>query len=105
MEQRAEPYLGACPGALLPPRPRQFPYLLRPRRQLPATRPRHIHNALPHRSMPMSTHDSDLDPAGDLLARFTSPFGTILADPPWRFSNSTGKIAPEHKRLARYATM
>jgi N6-adenosine-specific RNA methylase IME4 len=32
-------------------------------------------------------------------------FGTILADPPWRFSNSTGKVAPEHKRLGRYGTM
>ena len=34
-----------------------------------------------------------------------SKFGTILADPPWRFQNSTGKMAPEHKRLRRYATM
>jgi len=32
-------------------------------------------------------------------------FGTILADPPWRFTNRTGKMAPEHKRLSRYATM
>ena len=32
-------------------------------------------------------------------------FGTILADPPWRFQNSTGKVAPEHKRLSRYGTM
>lgn len=32
-------------------------------------------------------------------------FKTILADPPWRFLNSTGKIAPEHKRLKRYGTM
>src|SRR4051794_8971829 len=32
-------------------------------------------------------------------------FGTVLADPPWRFSNRTGKVAPEHKRLARYQTM
>lgn len=32
-------------------------------------------------------------------------FGTILADPPWRFQNSTGKVAPEHKRLSRYQTM
>lgn len=32
-------------------------------------------------------------------------FGAILADPPWRFSNRTGKVAPEHKRLARYPTM
>jgi N6-adenosine-specific RNA methylase IME4 len=32
-------------------------------------------------------------------------FGTILADPPWLFNNSTGKVAPEHKRLYRYHTM
>jgi N6-adenosine-specific RNA methylase IME4 len=32
-------------------------------------------------------------------------FSTILADPPWRFSNRTGKVAPEHKRLGRYETM
>lgn len=32
-------------------------------------------------------------------------YGTILADPPWRFSNSTGKMAPEHRRLHRYRTM
>jgi N6-adenosine-specific RNA methylase IME4 len=32
-------------------------------------------------------------------------FGTVLADPPWRFTNRTGKIAPEHRRLSRYDTM
>ena len=32
-------------------------------------------------------------------------FSTILADPPWQFHNRTGKMAPEHKRLSRYATM
>src|SRR6185437_13723744 len=32
-------------------------------------------------------------------------FGTVLADPPWRFANRTGKMAPEHKRLSRYETM
>ena len=32
-------------------------------------------------------------------------FGTILADPPWRFQNKTGKVAPEHRRLSRYGTM
>src|SRR5262245_10099723 len=32
-------------------------------------------------------------------------FGTILIDPPWRFTNRTGKVAPEHRRLSRYATM
>ena len=30
-------------------------------------------------------------------------FGTILADPPWRFVNMTGKVAPGHRRLSRYA--
>src|SRR4051812_47055110 len=32
-------------------------------------------------------------------------FETVLADPPWRFQNRTGKVAPEHVRLARYETM
>jgi N6-adenosine-specific RNA methylase IME4 len=32
-------------------------------------------------------------------------FGAILADPPWRFMNRTGKMAPEHRRLRRYQTM
>jgi N6-adenosine-specific RNA methylase IME4 len=32
-------------------------------------------------------------------------FQTILADPPWQFSNRTGKMAPEHRRLMRYPTM
>lgn len=32
-------------------------------------------------------------------------FGSILVDPPWRFQNRTGKVAPEHQRLRRYTTM
>ncbi|EGV13074.1 SAM-binding domain protein [Actinomyces sp. oral taxon 175 str. F0384] len=32
-------------------------------------------------------------------------FQTVLADPPWRFTNRTGKVAPEHRRLGRYGTM
>ena len=32
-------------------------------------------------------------------------FACVLADPPWQFINRTGKMAPEHKRLNRYATM
>lgn len=32
-------------------------------------------------------------------------FQTLLADPPWRFANRTGKVAPEHRRLDRYDTM
>jgi N6-adenosine-specific RNA methylase IME4 len=45
--------------------------------------------------------------AGEDLKKFcgTKRFSTVLADPPWRFQNSTGKIAPEHRRLSRYGTM
>ena len=44
--------------------------------------------------------------ANDLLAAVGGrKFSTILADPPWRFHNRTGKMAPEHRRLARYSTM
>lgn len=43
--------------------------------------------------------------AEDLLSLGLEQFSTILADPPWRFSNRTGKMAPEHRRLSRYATM
>ena len=35
----------------------------------------------------------------------TRKFKTVLADPPWQFTNRTGKMAPEHKRLNRYSTM
>ena len=41
----------------------------------------------------------------DLLNRVKGHFSTILADPPWRFANRTGKMAPEHQRLLRYPTM
>jgi N6-adenosine-specific RNA methylase IME4 len=45
------------------------------------------------------------DESGLLESVGNKRFGTILIDPPWRFLNKTGKIAPEHKRLARYQTM
>lgn len=45
----------------------------------------------------------ELEPAP--LPRVVGGFSTILADPPWRFSNRTGKVAPEHRRLDRYSTM
>ena len=32
-------------------------------------------------------------------------FSTILINPPWRFDNPTGNLAPEHRRLRRYRTM
>ncbi len=50
-------------------------------------------------------------PNGDMpsseLLRFIDGrrFKTILADPPWRFINRTGKVAPEHRRLSRYGTL
>lgn len=48
-----------------------------------------------------------MNTAADDFARFVAgrKFKTILADPPWQFRNKTGKVAPEHKRLARYATL
>lgn len=45
-----------------------------------------------------------MDPSGPGAPGVTR-YRTILADPPWRFSNRTGKVAPEHQRLARYKTM
>lgn len=32
-------------------------------------------------------------------------YRTIVADPPWQFTNRTGKVGPEHGRLFRYETM
>jgi N6-adenosine-specific RNA methylase IME4 len=48
-----------------------------------------------------------VDAVGHELLSFVGErrFATILADPPWQFVNKTGKMAPEHKRLARYGTM
>ncbi|MEI9893891.1 MAG: MT-A70 family methyltransferase [Chthoniobacter sp.] len=48
---------------------------------------------------------AELNPSEDLMLKAQGPFTTILADPPWRFQNSTGKVAPEHRRLLRYPTM
>lgn len=39
------------------------------------------------------------------LPEIVGGFATVLADPPWRFANRTGKVAPEHRRLDRYSTM
>ncbi len=52
----------------------------------------------------MNVHPTDT--IADLARRVGGKrFHTILADPPWRFTNRTGKVAPEHRRLARYETM
>lgn len=39
------------------------------------------------------------------LPQVVGGFATVLSDPPWRFQNRTGKVAPEHRRLDRYSTM
>ena len=49
---------------------------------------------------------AEFDPGADFLAAVGSRrYSTLLADPPWQFINRTGKVAPEHRRLNRYATM
>ncbi|WP_438750764.1 MT-A70 family methyltransferase [Pararhizobium sp. O133] len=50
--------------------------------------------------------DETLDTIVDFARQLRGQrFKTVLADPPWRFANRTGKMAPEHKRLNRYSTM
>ena len=51
------------------------------------------------------TKKIELLSAAESLLAVGKGFHTILADPPWQFTNRTGKVAPEHKRLARYGTM
>jgi N6-adenosine-specific RNA methylase IME4 len=48
-----------------------------------------------------------MHPVGHDLIDFVGKrrFATVLADPPWQFTNRTGKMAPEHRRLSRYSTM
>jgi N6-adenosine-specific RNA methylase IME4 len=54
----------------------------------------------------MSTTASPEHTIADFRARLAGErFGAVLADPPWRFVNRTGKVAPEHRRLSRYGTM
>ncbi len=53
----------------------------------------------------VSIHSTQPAPADDLLEKVEGRYSTIVADPPWRFQNSTGKVAPEHRRLLRYPTM
>jgi N6-adenosine-specific RNA methylase IME4 len=39
------------------------------------------------------------------LPHTANGWSCVYADPPWRFANRTGKVAPEHRRLDRYDTM
>jgi len=65
-----------------------------------------IESAEPKKKKRRSDAHVDL-PEGIVGSLFAAgrEFGTLLADPPWRFANRTGKMAPEHKRLSRYGTM
>lgn len=51
----------------------------------------------------MSTEQSPSEALREFLGDQT--FSTVMADPPWRFTNRTGKVAPEHHRLTRYPTL
>lgn len=57
----------------------------------------------------LNSAEAEISPKGDSLlsvvADAGTQFKTVLADPPWRFQNRTGKVAPEHRRLSRYDTM
>lgn len=44
-------------------------------------------------------------PADDFRRDVGGKYATILVDPPWQFTNRTGKVAPEHRRLSRYPTL
>jgi N6-adenosine-specific RNA methylase IME4 len=57
------------------------------------------------RRVPAAIPAKEPSAAEELIALGTNTFATVLADPPWRFQNRTGKMAPEHKRLSRYGTM
>lgn len=53
----------------------------------------------------MSSRNAQEKASADLLTLGLGVARTILADPPWQFTNRTGKVAPEHRRLRRYETM
>ncbi len=55
------------------------------------------------RAEPLRVDVSPLEAAP--LPRTGGGWSCVYADPPWRFSNRTGKVAPEHRRLDRYDTM
>jgi N6-adenosine-specific RNA methylase IME4 len=71
--------------------------MARPQRDVPATR--HQRRRAPQ--LRADTDAIDIAP----LPSTDGGWRTILADPAWRFTNRTGKVAPEHRRLDRYDTM
>jgi len=55
----------------------------------------------------MKANNNEISAVAKTFIERVPPIGykTILADPPWRFENRTGKVAPEHRRLSRYDTL
>ena len=53
----------------------------------------------------MTTTETSPQVVEELTSSINGRFGTILADPPWRFSNRTGRVAPEYRRLHRYQSL
>ena len=53
----------------------------------------------------MTTHPLRANHSLTPLPQVAGGFPTVMADPPWRFTNRTGKVAPEHRRLDRYSTL
>jgi N6-adenosine-specific RNA methylase IME4 len=66
-------------------------------------------NPMTHVVSTPATATAVTDSVGDIRANLlrlpAGHFRTVLADPPWRFDNSSGKVAPEHRRLFRYESM
>jgi N6-adenosine-specific RNA methylase IME4 len=62
--------------------------------------------SLEYSKMTLSTEiDKVTDEERGQFPGLIGTYSTILIDPPWRFLNRTGKVAPEHRRLHRYKTM
>ena len=57
----------------------------------------------PRRAAPLRVDAAP--PAPISLPETAGGWSCVYADPPWRFTNRTGKVAPEHRRLDRYDTM
>ena len=53
----------------------------------------------------MTTTDLSSPSVEQLTAFSNGTFRTILADPPWRFNNRTGRVAPEYRRRHRYQSL
>lgn len=60
--------------------------------------------SLQHEALMSKTQPSNVT-TQHLATEVTGRFRTILADPPWRFKNRTGRVAPEYRRVPRYQSL